>query len=65
VFDARIFSSCCACFIVAANELPSGKRRSTSSSGRDDAGKNCCGTARNIASEPAKIAIVAAITISR
>ena len=33
-----------------ANELPSGSRRSTSSSGRDDDGKNCCGTKRNATS---------------
>ena len=40
--------------IVAANELPSGSRRSTISSARDDDGKNCCGTNRNSASAPTK-----------
>ena len=44
---SRIASIFFASASVAANELPSGSRRSTISSGRDDDGKNCCGTKRN------------------
>ena len=62
---SRIASSFFACASVAANELPSGRRRSTISSGRDDDGKNCCGTKRNSASDATNTATVAPITVLR
>ena len=50
---------------VAANELPSGSRKSTISSGRDDDGKNCCGTKRNATIAATNTPRVAAITMKR
>ena len=43
-FQHRGFEALAPRASVAANEAPSGSRRSTSSSGRSELGKNCCGT---------------------
>ena len=43
--------------------LPSASRRSTMSSGREDAGKNCCGTRRNSASDATNAATVTVMTM--
>jgi hypothetical protein len=50
---------------VAANDDPWARRRSTSSSGRLEAGKNCCGTNLNARSDAAKSATVASSTVVR
>ena len=58
-------SSFFACAAVALSEAPSASSMSTINSRRVDAGKNCCGTKRNNASEAMNTATVTAITVLR
>ncbi|MNF07791.1 hypothetical protein D3C80_2080470 [compost metagenome] len=53
------------CSVVAENEAPSLTRRSTTSSGRELLGKNCCGTSFMPATASASAPKVAPMTTQR